>query len=210
MNKTKQAPVSRACTSADVARRAGVSRTTVSYVLNGVQDAHVSEETRQKVLQAAQELEYHPHPSAQTLRKGSNNELAMVSTLPMSLNDAEMVGTFQLEALLHGFLPVTYHLGNMDEEEQAAIYPKILARRPDALFGYIDALSSKIIALAHQMGIEHIIMMSAEPFTTSDPVSKFYPAYLANRTPGSPASSFPWSSQVGHSKAAGCPPSRCF
>ena len=37
-------------TSVDVARRAGVSRTTVSYVLNGNWDGHVSDETRKKAI----------------------------------------------------------------------------------------------------------------------------------------------------------------
>lgn len=46
-------------TQADIARRAGVARATVSRVLNG--DERVSEETVQKVLQAAQELGY-SHP----------------------------------------------------------------------------------------------------------------------------------------------------
>ena len=50
-------------TSVDVARRAGVSRTTVSYVLNGNWDGHVSDETRKKVLQAAEELGYGPDES---------------------------------------------------------------------------------------------------------------------------------------------------
>jgi LacI family transcriptional regulator len=102
------------------------------------------------------------------LRKGSSNELALISNLPLSLNDAEMTATFQQEALLRGFLPVTYYLGNMDEEERAAIYPKILARRPYALFGLIEALSEKYIAMARQMGTEHIIVMAPEPFTASD------------------------------------------
>ena len=62
-------------TSADVGRRAGVSRTTVSFVLNGVQNQGISEATREKVLVAARELGYEPHaaeppaPSAWWCRK---------------------------------------------------------------------------------------------------------------------------------------------
>ena len=48
-------------TSADVAARAGVSRTTVSFVLNGRTDAGIPEATRPRVLDAAGELGYHPH-----------------------------------------------------------------------------------------------------------------------------------------------------
>ena len=56
-------------TSADVAAAAGVSRATVSYVLNGV-DARVSEQTRARVLDAAKQLGYVPNAVASALRAG--------------------------------------------------------------------------------------------------------------------------------------------
>jgi alpha-L-arabinofuranosidase len=60
----------RGVTSNDVARRAGVSRATVSVVLNGTaSNIRVSEETRQRVLAAADEFGYSPHPLAQALRR---------------------------------------------------------------------------------------------------------------------------------------------
>lgn len=51
----------------DVARRAGVSITTVSYVLNG--QGNISEATRRAVLAAAEELNYHPNAHARHLKK---------------------------------------------------------------------------------------------------------------------------------------------
>ncbi|WP_050183260.1 LacI family DNA-binding transcriptional regulator [Domibacillus robiginosus] len=50
----------------DVAKRAGLSKTTVSRVINN-QD-YVSEENRALVLQAMKELDYHPNPAARRLR----------------------------------------------------------------------------------------------------------------------------------------------
>lgn len=44
----------------DIAKKAGVSQTTVSFVLNKVEDANISEETKQKVLDAAMNLGYVP------------------------------------------------------------------------------------------------------------------------------------------------------
>ena len=60
-------------TQADVARLAGVSRATVSNVMNGRADNKIpiSEETRQRVLDAIAELGYTPDIRAQSLRSGT-------------------------------------------------------------------------------------------------------------------------------------------
>ncbi|MFI2346406.1 LacI family DNA-binding transcriptional regulator [Streptomyces sp. NPDC019443] len=57
-------------TSADVARLAGVSRATVSYVLNNTSAVRISEPTRRRVREAAEELAYVPHAAARSLRAG--------------------------------------------------------------------------------------------------------------------------------------------
>lgn len=69
----------RTATSDDVARQAGVSRATVSVVLNGTRgNIRVSEATRQRVLSAASELEYTPHPSARALRRQRSGVIGFV------------------------------------------------------------------------------------------------------------------------------------
>jgi DNA-binding LacI/PurR family transcriptional regulator len=60
-------------TSADVAALAGVSRATVSYVLNGRSDKRVSDATRDRVLGIAAELRYVPNPVALALKTGRTN-----------------------------------------------------------------------------------------------------------------------------------------
>ncbi len=57
----------RSVTSQDVADAAGVSRTTVSLVLNETPGSSIPDETRQRVLRAAQELGYTPHAAARAL-----------------------------------------------------------------------------------------------------------------------------------------------
>jgi len=67
-------------TQVDVAERAGVSRATVSYVLNGQTEGRVpiSDETRQRVLDAIEELGYEPDARAQALRSGSTKTIALI------------------------------------------------------------------------------------------------------------------------------------
>jgi LacI family transcriptional regulator len=65
-------------TSSEVAQRAGVSRTTVSFVLNDSPNKGISEETRKRVLEAAQELGYTPNAAARSLKGGGTGTVAVV------------------------------------------------------------------------------------------------------------------------------------
>lgn len=68
----------RRVTSKDVAQLAGVSRTTVSLVLNDVRGISISNATRQRVLEAAQTLNYHPNAAGRKLVSGKSNTLGLV------------------------------------------------------------------------------------------------------------------------------------
>jgi len=56
----RQEREARSVTMKDVARRAGVSQSTVSFVLNGLEEMRISAETRRRVLAAVRELGYRP------------------------------------------------------------------------------------------------------------------------------------------------------
>lgn len=71
-------PERRRPTSADVAAVAGVSRTTVSFVINGRAGASIPVETRRRVQAAALELGYHPHGAARQLAGGRSLTLGLV------------------------------------------------------------------------------------------------------------------------------------
>ncbi|GAA2104466.1 LacI family DNA-binding transcriptional regulator [Streptomyces albiaxialis] len=63
----------------DVARHAGVSPSTVSYVLSGKRS--ISAETRQRVEQSIRTLGYRPHAGARALASSRSNVLALVMPL---------------------------------------------------------------------------------------------------------------------------------
>jgi DNA-binding LacI/PurR family transcriptional regulator len=67
-------------TQADVAQQAGVTRGTVSLVLNQTEGRiPISQETRERVLAAAKALGYAPNPVAQMLARGSNRIIGIFS-----------------------------------------------------------------------------------------------------------------------------------
>jgi DNA-binding LacI/PurR family transcriptional regulator len=77
-------------TSADVARLAGVSRATVSYVLNG-RDQSIAEATKQRVFDAVRELDYVPNAASRALRGGTSHLVLLVNTsIPWSTNVSDL------------------------------------------------------------------------------------------------------------------------
>jgi DNA-binding LacI/PurR family transcriptional regulator len=70
--------VSKQATSADVARIAGVSRATVSYVLNDRQDVKITEAVRHRVRAVAREVGYQPSPAARALQAGRGDVVLLL------------------------------------------------------------------------------------------------------------------------------------
>lgn len=63
----------------DVARVAGVSPTTVSFVLNDVSGSGISEKTRRKVAASARELAYRPNTAAKLLRTHRSHAIGFIT-----------------------------------------------------------------------------------------------------------------------------------
>ncbi|TDB76246.1 LacI family DNA-binding transcriptional regulator [Micromonospora sp. KC723] len=71
----------------EIARRAGVSRSTVSYALSGKRV--VSEETRRRIQAVIDELDYRPNAAARALKEGRTRTLGLVIP-PASLRLTDM------------------------------------------------------------------------------------------------------------------------
>lgn len=87
-------------TSQDVARRAGVSRTTVSFVLNNVAGMQISEETRTRVLAAARDLGYVPDYAAQALASGRTKTIGLLLARRPKVIASDMYLTLMMETLV--------------------------------------------------------------------------------------------------------------
>jgi LacI family transcriptional regulator, galactose operon repressor len=89
-----------------VAQRAGVSRSTASFVLAGRHvDMRISEDARQRVLRAAQELDYRPNLMARSLRTKVTRTVALVSdTLASDPYASRAIHGSLAAAVAHGHL----------------------------------------------------------------------------------------------------------
>src|SRR3954468_8106896 len=89
-----------------VAQRAGVSRSTASFVLAGRHlDMRISEDARQRVLRAAQELDYRPNLMARSLRTKVTRTIALVSdTLASDPYAGRAIHGALAAAVAHGHL----------------------------------------------------------------------------------------------------------
>ncbi len=100
----------RRATSSDVARLAGVSRATVSYVLNGRADQSIPEATRARVLAAAAELAYVPNAASRALRAGESRLVLLVNPgMPWGSNARTLVDTLTAATARSGRSLVMWH-----------------------------------------------------------------------------------------------------
>ncbi len=92
-------------TQQDVAKLAGVSRATVSYVQNGLTNGRVliSEETHKKVVDAIEELGYVPDASAQALRTGNTKNIGLIIPEMDNPHFWEHADGVEKEALASGY-----------------------------------------------------------------------------------------------------------
>ncbi len=123
-------------TSQDVADRAGVSRTTVSLVLNNVTGAQISVATRQRVLDAASELHYVPDAAAKALasRQSQTIGLLLIRTPHQIASDTFLTQT------LDGLIQSIHHAGMrllidiVEPRHQKEIYLQLVrAKRIDGI-----------------------------------------------------------------------------
>jgi len=147
-------------TGQDVAERAGVSRATVSYVLNDAAGQPISAETRARVLAAAAELGYTPHAAARQLRTGVSDLILMaLPAWPFSLSLSLAVST------------VTHRLGELGytalvdpAAERVADLETTLSRlQPIALTASSELLSEALVARLRSAGTRAVIGFGDRP-----------------------------------------------
>ena len=121
----------RRVTSQDVADTAGVSRTTVSLVLNDVEGINISPETRKKVRDAAGRLGYIPNATAQALATRRAKAIGLV----MTRSPHHIASDTFLPQILGGLLDVVKQnklrllIESVEAEHQDRVYLELAQRQ---------------------------------------------------------------------------------
>ncbi|MFG2335610.1 LacI family DNA-binding transcriptional regulator [Streptomyces yangpuensis] len=145
-------------TSADVARRAGVSRATVSYVLNNAEAVRISEPTRRRVREAAEELGYVPHAAARSLRAG-HTRIVLLPTphVPIGPLYSTFLNELQWALRRLDYTVVQYGSLGLDGDEAVRAWAEL---RPVAVISLGETtLSSHNVATLRRAGARAVITM---------------------------------------------------
>jgi len=141
--------MNRKATALDVAKRAGVSRSAVSLVLNGRGDGNVAKESQDRIRRAALELNYSPNAIALSLRNQRSRVIGILSDeVVVSPFDGNIIGGADDVARSRGFVTVVMDT-ERDAARDASAIETLLDRQVDGLM-YVT-VGLKPIEIPHGM-----------------------------------------------------------
>ena len=150
-------------TIADIARRAGLTKSAVSFALNG--QPGVSERTRARVLEIAQEIGWQPNSAARALSDGRAGAFGLVVDRPPRTLGVEpwfmqLIGGIQSElAAAHVSLLFTLV---QDQDAEIELYRSWWAqRRVDGIFLVDLRLDDRRVAMLAELGLPTVALGSA-------------------------------------------------
>ncbi|MFD0318747.1 LacI family DNA-binding transcriptional regulator [Streptomyces flavalbus] len=147
-------------TSADVARLAGVSRATVSYVLNNTSAVRISEPTRRRVHEAAKELGYVPHAAARSLRAGHSRMVLMPApTIPVGPLYSQFLSDLQGALGRLDYTVVQYGAVGTHGDEAARAWAEL---RPVAVLVPGSGLGPQGVAVLKRSGARAVVTLGPE------------------------------------------------
>ncbi len=148
-------------TSQDVATRAGVSRTTVSLVLNDVPGIQISEETRRRVVEVAEELGYVPEASAQAL---ASRRVKIVGLI-LTRSPHHITSDTFLTQILDGLIEVVHEKGLRllidiikAQHQKEAYLQLVRSKRIDGVILSGPRIDDEALKLLEQEGFPTVIM----------------------------------------------------
>ncbi|GAA3444104.1 LacI family DNA-binding transcriptional regulator [Planomonospora venezuelensis] len=148
-------------TSLDVARLAGVSQATVSYVLTDRPGTRISDETRARVREAADRLGYVPHAGARTLRTGRSGLVLMsMEDLPYGPLAVGALEGLDRELSRRGYTLVQYGARRLRGVPAARAWAEL---RPVAVVAGAGKLSRQAVDVLRSAGVRAVVAIGNRP-----------------------------------------------
>jgi DNA-binding LacI/PurR family transcriptional regulator len=140
-------------TSADIARRVGISRAAVSYALNN--SPGVSQETRSRVHAAAEELGYTRHALASSLRAGRSPFILMpTNSTEITPISTEFKFLIALQLTKRGYTPISHLDRTIGGVQAAQLWAEL---RPLAVIIEAERLTSRSLDILRRAGTDVVI-----------------------------------------------------
>ena len=161
-------------TSTDVARAAGVSQTTVSFVLNDKPGHSIPEATRRRILEVARQLDYRPHGSARALAAGrSDVALFSVPDLPVGGAISRFVEELAAALAVHGLTLVT-HLAGAHGRPLADVCAAVNA---SVVVG-VTSFDDDTVQALYRAGADLVVPSGVPASAAANPVGRLQAEYL--------------------------------
>ncbi|EDP60756.1 catabolite repressor/activator [Vibrio sp. AND4] len=160
----------------EIAKLAGVSKTTASYVINGKADKYrISEKTQKRVMAVVEQYDYKPDHAASSLRAGNSRSFGLIIPDLENTSYARLAKLIEQSSRQAGYqILIGCSDDNPKTEEKVA--EALVSRRIDALFVassmpaasefYLKLQNSgtPVIALDRPMDDEHFCCVISEDF----------------------------------------------
>lgn len=166
----------------DVAKRANVSTTTVSHVINKTR--FVAEETRNAVWAAIKELHYSPSAVARSLKVNHTKSIGLLATSSEAAYFAEIIEAVEKNCFQKGYTLILGNAWNSLEKQQA--YLSMMAqKRVDGLLVMCSEYPESLLSMLEEY--RHIPMVVMDwgeakaDFTDTVIDNAFEGGYMAGR-----------------------------
>lgn len=163
----------------DVAKRAGVSTTTVSHVINKTR--FVAETTQEAVMSAIKELNYSPSAVARSLKVNHTNTIGLLAVSSETPYFAEIIKAVEHNCYLKGYTLILCNSEN-ELEKQRSYLAMLAQKRVDGLLVMCSEYPPALLSLLQSY--ENIPMMimdwgKSSDFTDNIEDNGFHGAYMA-------------------------------
>ncbi|GAM60585.1 fructose repressor fruR [Vibrio ishigakensis] len=168
----------------EIAKLAGVSKTTASYVINGkAQKYRISEKTQRKVMAVVDEHNYRPDHAASSLRAGNSRSFGLIIPDLENTSYARLAKLLEQNSRKAGY-QILIACSDDDPDTEQKVADTLISRRIDALFvastmpnasEYYRRLQNSgtpVIALDRAMNDEHFSCVISEDFDAAHDLTR--------------------------------------